>query len=350
MQAFTLKTMPLNNYSYSHASYFLKNPTKSSNHMSFKGEVYEAAFYECKVEASGNDNASESCNLIAKGPYAPKVKKFVSTGFFCDPKGSVIYNSNKISLAEFDCLEISNDSLFFYECTLTQKPESLRILEKEALRKISLLKKLFPSRSIVCTVVSDNEITLRRFGRMKEFKTLIFPFPTVDLFDLARNSQQKAKAPSPNMRSPNSINNLVSKFDYHREVVQLSLLLNRNSLFSIEKNIRDSNGVFERLYWGAIPAADYIPCNKKINSEHVIVSVNFSKINAPALRYYFFDKNNGSPYEVGNPPKKLSRFKNSRSELIALKTKLSARPLEDLRKLEGEICEWHNRALQQASH
>lgn len=350
MQAFTLKTMPLNNYSYSHASYFLKNPTKPSNQMSFKGEVYEAAFYECKVEASGNDNASESCNLIAKGPYAPKVNKFVGTGFFCDPKGSVIYNSNKISLAEFDCLEISNDALFFYECTLTQKPESLRILEKEALRKISLLKKLFPSRSIVCTVVSDNEITLRRFSRLKEFKTLIFPFPTVDLFDLARNSEQKAKAPSPNMRSPNSINNLVSKFDYHREVVQLSLLLNKNSLFSIEKNIRDSNGVFERLYWGAIPAADYIPCNKKINSDHVIVSVNFSKINAPALRYYFFDKNNGSPYEVGNPPKKLSRFKNSRSELIALKTKLSARPLEDLRKLEGEICEWHNRALQQASH
>ena len=121
MQAFTLKTMQLNNYSYSHATYFLKNPTKPSNQMSFKGEVYEAAFYECKVEASGKDNASESCNLIAKGPYVPKVKKFVSTGFFCDPKGSVIYNSKKISLAEFDCLEISNDSLFFYECTLTQK-------------------------------------------------------------------------------------------------------------------------------------------------------------------------------------------------------------------------------------
>jgi len=341
--------MQLNNYSYSNAGYFLKNPNSPLNHMSFKGEVYEAAFYEHKVQLSGNDNKSESCNLIAKGPYAPKIKKVVSTGFFCDPKGSVIYNSNQISLAEFDCLEISNDSLFFYECTLTQKPKSLRALEKEALRKITLLKRLFPSRKIVCTVVSDNEVTLRRFSRLEEFKTLMFPFPTVDIFDLAKNNQPKTKAPSPNMRPPNSINNLVTDFNYHREVEKFSLLLNKIPLLSIEQDIRDSNGVFERLYWGLIPTADYIPCNKKIYSEHVIVSVNFSKINSPTLRYYFINQKNGSPYEVGNPPKKLNRFKNSRFELISLETKLAARPLEDLRKLEGEIFEWHKRALQQAS-
>ena len=127
--------------------------------MNFKGEVYEASFYEMMVANIGS-SSEDNAKIISKGPYTPKNNKYLKTGFFCNKQGQCIYNSDRISMAEFDCIKIDEYSLLFYECTLTQKHENLRSLKKESIRKLKLLKKLFPNKNISCVVVSDNETTL----------------------------------------------------------------------------------------------------------------------------------------------------------------------------------------------
>lgn len=143
------------------------------------------------------------------------------------------------------------------------------------------------------------------------------------------------------MRSAASLNKLTTSFDYFDELKELSFsLIKEESIFPMEKELRDGNGLFQRLYWGMVCAKDLPFGVGGSGPEQVIVSVNFSNINSPKLRYYFFDKKTRAFYEVGTPPKKLGKLKSSRSELVVIHESLPVRFKDELLQLESEISEW----------
>lgn len=337
--------MNLYKYRYSHSKSYKKAPNDHWKTMNFKGEVYEASFYEMMVtniENSSNDNAK----IISKGPYTPKKNRYLKTGFYCDNQGRFIYNSDRIAMAEFDCIKIDEYSLLFYECTLTQKPENLRSLKKESLRKSKLLKILFPQKNILCVVVSDNETSLNFFKNKSGFSTLHYEFEDIDLLDLASNSKPENITCEHAMLSANSLNDETIEFSYLEEFEKISSTLSKDgSLSSIEDDITSNDGLFERLYWGKVRAKDFKFQDIKLNSDFVIISINFKKAK-PKIRYYYINNKDKSIYEALNKPKKLNAIKSSRSEIMRINESLPIRTTSELLQLEMEIIEWNNKKLQ----
>ncbi|MGS2743288.1 hypothetical protein ACU6TU_06780 [Halomonas sp. LS-001] len=341
--------MNLYKYQYSHSKSYKKDPENHAKKMNFRGEVYEASFYETMV-ANIESESENSIKIISKGPYAQKDNKYLSTGFFCDSFGRCIYNSDRISIAEFDCIKIDKYSLFFYECTLTQRAENLRALKKEARRKSKLLKKLFPNKDICCVVVSDNDLTLSFFKNESGCSIYKYAAENLDLIDLANNSRPEALAPALNMKSANSLNRISNDFTYLEEFKKISsVLFQHGSLSSVESDIISSDGLFERLYWGKVRTKDIKSLDIKKDSDFIIISINFKNIKNPKIRYYYIDSKDGAIYEALNKPKKLNRMKSSRSEIIKISKSLPVRSVSELQNLESEIIDWRNKALQRTS-
>lgn len=340
--------MNLHKYRFSHSKNYRKGPGDHWKTMNFKGEVYEASFYEMMVTNIGN-SSEDNAKIISKGPYTPKNNKHLKTGVFCDNLGRCIYNSDRISMAEFDCIKIDEYSLLFYECTLTQKRENLRSLKKEALRKSSLLRKLFPNKNILCVVVSDNEETLTFFKNENGFSTLHYVFEAIDLLELASNNKPESITSGFNMLSANSLNKQSTKFSYLEEFEKISTTLSRDgSLSSIEDDIISNDRLFERLYWGKVRSKELKGPDVEFDSEFLIISINFKTLK-PKIRYYYVDNQDKSVYEALSKPKKLNRMKSSRSEVMKISESLPIRSASELQQLEIEIMEWHNKALQRTS-
>lgn len=328
-------------YKYKHIKPFIKDHINHHKMMNFKGEVYEASFYEAELR-NAEIGREEEISIIAKGPYSQD-RKPTKTGFFNDQSDSLIFNSNSISLAEFDCLKIGKDTVRFYECTLTQKPENLRSLKSEALRKSAILKILFPTKKISCTVVSNNEATLEFFRKREEFNVLHYELPQINLVELAKNARIEKIPHNNKLTSASELNKIISSFDYLEEFEKIcSTFFAHNSTSSVAQKIISSNGLYQRLYWGKIPTQYLDPGKKSSNSKDVIVSINLSSIRAPKLRYYFTDDNGRSFFESLPTPKKLNHWKSSRAELIRIHKKLPSRSKQDLEKLEHELADWHN--------
>lgn len=334
--------MNLNKYSYRHQKAFIKDYLDHWKMMNFKGEVYEASFYEKEVKEIDN-NCSGGVYLAAKGPYSSDSTGPIKRGFFNDKSGSLIFNSNSISLAEFDCLKISEKSINFYECTLTQKPENLRSLKAESLRKSEILKRLFPDKEIICTVVSDNEVTLGYFSRACEFKTLLHELPDVTLTEIEKNSKADKLPSCSAMISVGQLNKIITSFDYLNDLEKIcSSIFSQNSILPIGHDVISGSGLFQRVYWGKIATQEVDSGINTGGAKEILISVNLSNIKEPKLRYYFTTDNGRSFYEALPTPKKLSHWKSSREELVRVYKKLPDRTSDDLRKLEGEL---HNKWL-----
>lgn len=340
--------MNLHKFRYSHYKSYKKDPGDHHKTMNFKGEVYEASFYEMMV-ANVERSSEGDVKIISKGPYTPKKNRYVKTGFYCDRLGRCIYNSDRISMGEFDCIKICGGSLYFYECTITQKPENLRSLKKEAIRKSNLLKKLFPRKNILCVVVSDNEISLNYFKNEGGFSTFHYALEDMDLLSLANNINPQSMACGFNMLSANSLNGKAADFSYLEEMEKKSsILFFGGSLSSIKDDVVSNGGIFERLYWGKVRSEDIKDQDVKYNSDFLIVSINFKAIK-PKIRYYYEDNKDKSIYEALSKPKKLNSMKSSRSEIMKISGSLPIRSSSELEHLEIEIIEWHNKALQRTS-
>lgn len=333
--------MNLNKYNYKHIKTFIKDSADHHKMMNFKGEVYEASFYETVVHKAQSDCKNE-IKIAAKGPYS-KVCASVKRGFFNDKNGSLIFNSNSISLAEFDCLELSKDTIHFYECTLSQKPENLKTLRSEALRKTRILEIIFPNKEITCTIVSDNEKTLEYFRKAAGFHTLHHEFSEINLIELAKSTIAEKAPQNQALISANALNNKIAEFDYLKELESIcSIIFEENSISQIAQKVILSRGLFQRLYWGKIPIEEFESTSNLLGSKEIIVSINFSNIRAPRLRYYFTNDEGRSFYELLPTPKKLSHWKSSRVELIRIHQNLPSRTKQDLEFLEHELADWHN--------
>lgn len=332
--------MSLYKYSYSNSRNYLKNPTDHWKMMNFKGQVYEASFVEyiviniCKFSEIG-------LNVVAKGPYASKnSSKHITTGFYCDSKGSILYNSNKISLAEFDCIVIGESEVFIYECTLSNTPTSVSKLRTEGYRKITLLEKLFPHKKVTCIVVSNELNMITEFKNMDGFDGLLYTMPLVDLPNLAKESKLGKIANNNKMTSTVSLNNDMVIFDYIQEFNAINLLLLRYSSFaSIRERLLSYNGLFPRFYWGKLPAIYLGEDFTKVRSDYVIVAINFSNINSPVIRYYFLENKSNKVYECSKPDKALNKMKSSRAEIIKINDKIPEKTIAELEILKREILE-----------
>lgn len=329
--------MSLYKYSYSHNKSYLKAPSDHWKMMCFKGQVYEASFVEHIIEIC--KFSEEELNVVAKGPYASKnSSKYITTGFYCDSKGSILYNSNKISLAEFDCVLISKTEIFFYECTLSNTPTSLSKLRTEGLRKRTLFKKLFPLRKITCVVVSEDFDMINLFKEVDGFDGLLYTMPLVDLPKLAMKARLEKVANNHSMRSTISLNNDMVEFDYIQEFDAInSLLLQYNSFASIREKLLSYNGLFPRFYWGKVCVTNLGDDFANVRSNHVIVSINFSNINLPTIRYYFVESKSSKVYEHFKPDKALNKMKSSRAEVIKISNKIPERTVGELEILKSEV-------------
>lgn len=332
--------MNLYNYRYSHAAAFLKQQGNAAAASNFRGELYEASFYEHLVAINSAD-AHSVMKVISKGIYTPKNNAFVKHGFYCNAKGQCIYNSHGQSVAEFDAILFSDSNLWLYECTLTQKPENLRTLKSETFKKCSLMQKLFPEHTITCTVVSDNPVTLKPFESIKGFKTMLFDFPAIDPFDVANNASPQAHAPTCGMRSANSLNKLALPYDCLADFRLLSQkLFARPELTLIKEEVTAAGATVQRLCWGKINAAQLESRLGKLQAEFVYILVSFKNINIPRLRYYYFDPTAGAIYEATSPPKKLSYRKVSRLELASVREEAPVRKISELLALEDDVAKW----------
>lgn len=236
---------------------------------------------------------------------------------------------------------ISDSSLCFYECTLTQKPENLRTLKNETLRKRSLMQKLFPEHTITCTVVSDNPVTLKPFESIEGFKTMLFDFPAIDPLDVANNASPQAHAPTHGMRSANSLNKLALPYDCLADFRLLShKLFAQPEITLIKEEVTAANTTIQRLCWGKINAAQLEGRLGRVQAEFVYVVISFKNINIPRLRYYYFDPTARAIYEATSPPKKLSYRKVSRLELASVREEAPVRNISDLLALEDDVANW----------
>lgn len=127
-------------YNYVNAKSFLEQGNDDGHKMAFSGEIYEALFMENLLL----DNYSSNCQIVSKGPHAKARNYVVSTGF-SNLNGYIIYRSNKVDIAEFDAIKICEDSLIFYECTLSKTAKKLK---KGILRKKFLLEKYFQIKTL----------------------------------------------------------------------------------------------------------------------------------------------------------------------------------------------------------
>jgi hypothetical protein len=336
--------MNIDKYNYAHAKSFIQDPNCHYKMSNFKGEVYEASFFETLIAEAVE--TSQDYNLVAKGPYASSGTNFIDTGFYCDPGGKLIYNSNRITMAEFDAMKFNDKSLRFFECTVTQNSGLLRTLKKEILRKITLLHKLFPDKCVNCTIVSDNDFTLNKFSNCQGINTLNYPHPEIDLLELAITYNPEKINTFGETVSAKYLNKIIVKYDYLTEFQHVSsTLFSKKTLSSVEDAVLSSNGLFQRLYWGKMDK-EYFPYDiDAIDAEQIIVSINFSNIKRPTLRYYFIDNKSNAPFEAKDTPKKLNKRKSSRTELLRICNKLPKRQVHELQELKNELIQWHNKAV-----
>ncbi|MFT5806742.1 MAG: hypothetical protein ACI9LG_001012 [Moritella dasanensis] len=336
--------MNIDKYNYSHAKSFIQDPNCHYKMSNFKGEVYEASFFEMLIaEAVGK---SQDYKLVAKGPYASNRKCFIDTGFYCDLGGKLIYNSNSITIAEFDAIKLNDKSLLFFECTVTQNSGLLRTLKKEVSRKITLLHKLFPDKCVNCTIVSDNDLTLNKFSNCEDINTLHYTPPEVDLLELAKTYSPEKTTTFGETVSAKYLNKIMVKYDYLTEFQNVSTtLFSKKTLSSVKDAVLSSNGLFQRLYWGKMDKAFFPYDVDTIDAEQIIISINFSNIKRPTLRYYFIENKSKAPFEAKDIPKKLNKRKSSRTELLRICNKLPKRQVHELKELKDELIQWQNMAV-----
>lgn len=305
--------------------------------MNFKGQVYEASFVEHIIEIC--KFSEKDLNIVAKGPYALKNScRYITTGFYCDSKGSILYNSNKISLAEFDCILISKNEIVFYECTLSNTVVTSHKLKIEGIRKITLFKKLFPQKKITCVVVSEDLDMVSAFKGVDGFDGLVYIMPLVDLPKLAKKARLEKVANNNSMRSTISLNNDMVEFNYIQEFDTInSSMLQYKSFASVKEKLLSYNGLFPRFYWGKVCVTNLGDDFANVRSEYVIVSINFSNINSPTIRYYFVESKSSKVYEHFKPDKVLNKMKSSRAEIIKINNKIPERTVDELEILKSEV-------------
>lgn len=329
--------MSLTNYPFPQAAQFLTAPEDHWKRMNFRGEVYEAAFYE-NLRTSLGDGGPDGMKLVAKGPFANPTQATSAYGFQSDNSGNCRYMDSGISLAEFDCMTVDVAEIHFYECTLTQHRANLRTLKAEAMRKIALLRLLFPQHRITCTVVCDSQGPASFFARLPGFKSRIFNPDLPDLIEIARNSRLLHQPPMECMMTLDSLNKRTTRISYLDEVRRRSLLLpRRHVLAEVRTRNLCADGLFPRLYWGRIAAGKLGDRIGPTKEPDVVVALNLESVTRPRIRYYHVDLRTNAVYETLATPRRIDSIKASRTEILEVNRNLPNLGIEDIEGLEAEI-------------
>lgn len=308
--------MSIHSYVYTHKNNFLKKPESSHAIGNFKGQVYEASFYEWL-----KDNVEFlDMKLVAKPPYIKRTNR--SDGFYNSKDGSCCYSSRGIPLFEFDALCFSENSIVFYECFLSKWNKVKESHKRACKRKITFLRNIFPNHGIKCVVVSDKKENLECFDGLDGFEVHIHSEPKVDLNEIAIANKPQTLPLTSSMIDPNILTKVAKEFDY------LSLQLKLAESFNKTMDIRDitqkiiSHGeVVKRLHLGVIDAkllSGKLDCQK---IDYVILSLDFTDLIKPKLRYYIYQKG-VSELLHNKKAKVLNQYKASRKELLLLKEHL----------------------------
>ena len=308
--------MSINSYIYTHKKNYLKNPENSQAIGNFRGQVYEASFYEWLKDNVNYPNMK----LVAKSPYIKRVN--VNDGFYNSKDGSCCYSSCGVTLFEFDALCCSENLITFYECFLSKSSQNIKSHENTCKRKTTFLQKIFPNHTIKCIFVSNINENLDLFGVLDGIELLVYPEPEVDLKKIAIKNKPKELTLTSNMIEPEKVTQIAKRFDY------ISLQMELAESFNKSKNIQDitqqiiSYGeVVKRLHIGAIDASFLKEEFNFKGMGSVILSLDFTNIIKPTLRYYIY-QNGVSELKLNKKPKILDQYKASRKELLLLKKKI----------------------------
>ncbi|WP_105212985.1 hypothetical protein [Pseudoalteromonas sp. T1lg22] len=323
--------MSIHSYIYTHKKSFLNNPESNHSTENFRGQVYEASFYEWL-----KDNVEYlNMKLVAKPPYIKRASG--NYGFLSSNDGSCCYYSRGVPLFEFDAICYSDKSIVFYECFIS-KWDKVKKSHKEACkRKIAFLKKIFPNHTIKCIVVSNNKENLDIFNGLDGVGTKIHPEPEINLKALAMENNPRNLALTPNMIKPHLLSQVAKKFDY------LSLQLKISEGFNKNKNIKDTTQqiisfgeVVKRLHLGLLEGKSLKEDLNCKETEKVVLSLDFNDIKKPNLRYYIYE-NGVSELRPNKKPKILNRYKASRKELLLLKEEIKSISINDYKEIYSAL-------------
>lgn len=326
----------LSSYVFMQKNRFLQNQHAGIEYASFLGEVYEAYFYESLLKVVQTEHLD--LRLAAKGPYASAKKHYVKTGFFCTSDGKCVYNMQGAAFAEFDCLAIGIDAVYFYECSISNK--CTVALKKEMLKKKVLLEYLFPQHKIIPVVVSAHASVVAYCGRWKTdgIEAWQVVMADVDCVALAYGNEPKNLPKPKHMMGLQELNYLIAPTPYFEQLGALTASLAQHNrlqdAYAHCQNIQ--RAWFSRLYWGMVTGAS-VGLEAAKSWEKVIVVVDLIKNSHPTLRYYAYDDAQHRFFEFTPELEPLKRIKFSRLELIKALPILQLKSDEALRQLQQEL-------------
>ena len=339
----------LHNYVFMQKGRFLEHQHQGTEHASFLGEIYEAYFYESLLQVL----QQESCpmRLVAKGPYASLKRHYIKTGFFSTVDGKCVYNMQGSSFAEFDCLAISANEVYFYECSISNKCNIT--LRKELLKKKTLLAYLFPQHRIVPVVVSEHEAVVAYCNRWQSdgIEAWLFKMPNIDCVQLAQNNQPKTLPKPEQVMSLQELNYLIGTAPYFEHLQTLTQALAKyDSLHEVHVACEVANNHWlSRWYWGKIPGAwTHLPQAQA--HEEVLVVIDFSKNAYPVLRYYVHDASKKQFFEFAPQLQLVKRIKFSRLELSKTLPWLQVKKQSAWLNLQAELQQVRQKTAKPQTH
>lgn len=335
-QEYVVLAHNLSSYVFMQKNRFLQNQHAGIEYASFLGEVYEAYFYESLLKVVQTEGLD--LRLAAKGPYAPVKKHYVKTGFFCTGDGKCVYNMQGAAFAEFDCLAIGTEVVYFYECSISNKCNAA--LKKEMLKKKVLLEYLFPQHQIIPVVVSAHEAVVAYCERWKAdgIEAWQVVIPDMDCVALAHGNQPKSLPKPKQIMSLQELNYLIAPTPYFEQLAELTAALaHTNGLqdaYACCQNIQPE--WFSRLYWGMVSGSS-IGLEAAKSWEAVMVVVDLTKNAHPTLRYYAYQEAQHRFFEFTPELEPLKRIKFSRLELAKILPIIRFKSDADFQELQQEL-------------
>jgi len=315
-----------------------KNPDPNK-WLDYVGSVYEAAYNQKRIALSEAD-INDGFKVAAKGPYGTK-GHIRPNGFNHDQKMQLVYYSNRITLSEFDSFEIKPGHIRFYECTISGLESSLRSHLRSCLRKLRLLRTLFPNHKSECIIVSHNSNTLHYF-KQKKFKTEYFTIDNLDLASIARHNAPKSLPLRRGMIGIKELSRLANRFDYMHYFEKVTLTFaKQNSFEPIKEEITQKGSFIERLFWGILPTKYVDLPHIQEAADECAVAIKFNSPTTMELRYYYTDKISGASYHITQQKRtKLNVYKSSFHEYKRIKRELSLKGPEEFKQLLIEMDRW----------
>jgi hypothetical protein len=286
------------------------------------------------------------------GPGKPTYSSSLECGFCRTANNKITYISNQETIAEFFAIGLQGKVLWFVEVVITELPGNLRELEAATHRHFALLREIMPRHSVRCLILASNQKVIERFAGRTDVETRLIEQPTVDLQSVIHELKRRLPDEAPERRPLTELSRVSVPFDYRKNLVRFSKEAFKTYSF-ISHALRlysDHAGLYERVYWGWVPAsAPYISSFVRLGahigrSDRLVAYVHASSAERAEVRFAWLQvcgdgrrlwhDVHAVPKSIG--PTQIAKRKRRRRELDSLRHQLPLRSERALRALIKE--------------